>query len=101
MACGHRHSPNGLGESFSAHVARILDVIDKNGVPYQLTPMVTILEGEWEDVMGVDCARIGMSLKVDYGAGRSRACAARSKSSKHAWAANSAHVNPARHAAAL
>jgi len=41
--------------------------------------MGTILEGEWEDVMGVvtacikalqaDCARIGMSLKVDYRAG--------------------------------
>ena len=72
-------SPHGQGESLSAHVARILDVIDKNGVPYQLTPMGTILEGEWEDVMGVvtacfkalegDCARIGMNLKVDYRAG--------------------------------
>jgi uncharacterized protein (TIGR00106 family) len=62
-------SPQGQGESLSAHVARILDVIDKSGVPYQLTPMGTILEGEWEDVMGVDCARIGMNLKVDYRAG--------------------------------
>src|SRR5438105_1094712 len=69
-------SPHGQGESLSAHVSRILDIIDKSGVPYQLTPMGTILEGEWEDVMGVvtacfkalqtDCARIGMNLKVDY-----------------------------------
>ena len=72
-------SPQGEGQSLSAHVARILDVIDKSGVPYQLTPMGTILEGEWEDVMGVvtacfqalqtDCARIGMNLKVDWRAG--------------------------------
>ena len=70
-------APHGQGESLSAHVARILDVIDKSGVPYQLTPMGTIPEGEWEDVMSVvtggfkalqgDCACIGMNLKVDTG----------------------------------
>lgn len=69
-------APHGQGESVSAHVARILDVIDKSGVPYQLTPMGTILEGEWDQVMGVvtacfrtlesDCSRIGVTLKVDY-----------------------------------
>nr|HMA09590.1 thiamine-binding protein [Ramlibacter sp.] len=32
-------SPQGRGESLSADVARILDVIDRSGVPYQLTPM--------------------------------------------------------------
>jgi uncharacterized protein (TIGR00106 family) len=72
-------SPHGQGESLSAHVARILDVIDKSGVPYQLTPMGTILEGSFDDVMKVvgdcfrtlepDCARIGMNLKLDYRAG--------------------------------
>jgi uncharacterized protein (TIGR00106 family) len=69
-------APHGQGESVSAYVARILDVIDKSGVPYQLTPMGTILEGEWDAVIGVvsacfrelerDCSRIGVSLKVDY-----------------------------------
>jgi len=72
-------APVGLGESVSAHVARILDVIDRSGVPYQLTPMGTILEGEWAEVMGVvtacfetlavDCSRIGVHMKVDYRAG--------------------------------
>jgi uncharacterized protein (TIGR00106 family) len=72
-------APLGQGESVSAHVARIIDVIDKSGVPYQLTPMGTILEGEWADVMAVvtacfetlqaDCPRIGMGLKIDYRAG--------------------------------
>jgi uncharacterized protein (TIGR00106 family) len=72
-------APHGQGESLSAQVARILDVIDKSGVPYQLTPMGTILEGEWDEVMGIvtacfralepDCPRIGVTLKVDYRAG--------------------------------
>jgi uncharacterized protein (TIGR00106 family) len=57
-------------------VARILDVIDKSGLPYQLTPMGTILEGEWDEVIGVvsacfrelerDCNRVGINLKVDF-----------------------------------
>jgi uncharacterized protein (TIGR00106 family) len=72
-------APAGKGESVSEYVARILDVIDKSGVPYQLTPMGTILEGDWAQVMGVvtacfetlktDCNRIGVHLKVDYRAG--------------------------------
>jgi len=69
-------APAGQGESVSAQVARVLDVIDRSGVPYQLTPMGTILEGEWDAVIDVvtacfrelerDCARIGVNLKVDY-----------------------------------
>ena len=72
-------APHGQGASLSAYVARILDVIDRSGVPYQLTPMGTILEGDWEQVMAVvtdcfkalqpDCQRIGMNLKIDYRAG--------------------------------
>ncbi len=72
-------TPGGKGESVSEYVARILDVIDRSGVAYQLTPMGTILEGDWDQVMGVvtacfkalesDCTRIGMNLKVDYRAG--------------------------------
>jgi uncharacterized protein (TIGR00106 family) len=62
--------------SYSAAVARILDVIDRSGVPYQLTPMGTILEGEWAEVMGVvtacfetlraDHSRIGATIKIDW-----------------------------------
>jgi len=72
-------APGGKGESVSEYVARILDVIDRSGVRYQLTPMGTILEGDWSEVIGVvtacfqalqtDCARIGMNLKIDYRAG--------------------------------
>ncbi len=69
-------SPTGKGESLSEDVAAILNVIDNSGVPYQLTPMGTILEGEWEEVISVvtNCFhemekranRIGLHLKVDY-----------------------------------
>ncbi|HOW49349.1 MAG TPA: MTH1187 family thiamine-binding protein [Rubrivivax sp.] len=69
-------APHGQGESLSAQVARILDVIDRSGVRYRLTPMGTILEGDWDQVIGVvsacfrelerDCSRIGVNLKVDY-----------------------------------
>lgn len=72
-------APLGQGESVSAQVARILDVIDRSGVPYQLTPMGTVLEGEWAEVMGVvtacfetlagDCPRISVNIKIDYRAG--------------------------------
>ena len=50
-------SPFGKGESLSPYVSRVLNVVDKSGVTYKLTPMGTILEGEWEEVMKVvtDC----------------------------------------------
>ncbi|MCC2673963.1 MAG: thiamine-binding protein [Ramlibacter sp.] len=72
-------SPTGEGESLSRQVARILDVVDRSGVSYQLTAMGTILEGDWDEVMAVvsecfrtlqiDCKRISLNLKMDYRAG--------------------------------
>ncbi len=69
-------SPTGKGESLSPYIARILNVVDKSGVAYKLTPMGTILEGEWDEVMSVvracfleleaDCDRIGTHIKIDY-----------------------------------
>ena len=68
-------SPLDKGESLSQYVARSLDVIDRSGVPYRLNPMSTVLEGEWDEVLGVvkqcyermsaDCDRISVSIKVD------------------------------------
>ncbi|MFO1412594.1 MAG: MTH1187 family thiamine-binding protein [Burkholderiales bacterium] len=69
-------APLGQGESVSAYVARILDLVDRSGVPYQLTPMGTILEGEWSEVMAVvtacfealrtDCDRVSTQIRIDY-----------------------------------
>jgi len=72
--------PVDKGESLSEHVAKSLDIIDKSGVKYQLTPMGTVLEGEWDEVMAVvtECYeemrkysnRIACSIKIDYRKGR-------------------------------
>lgn len=43
--------PVGRGESLSGLVAKILDVVDGSGLPYKLTAMGTIVEGEWNAVM--------------------------------------------------
>jgi uncharacterized protein (TIGR00106 family) len=69
-------SPLGKGESVSKYVSRSLDIIDKSGVDYRLNPMGTVLEGEWDEVLGVvtqcyqrmkkDCGRISCTIKVDY-----------------------------------
>lgn len=68
--------PTDKGESVSAYVSQILDVIDASGISYQLTPMGTILEGSWDDVFKVisecfrvlqpQCSRISTTIKVDY-----------------------------------
>ena len=71
-----RPLPRQQRPAFAPYIARILDIIDRSGVTYQLTPMGTILEGDWDAVMKVvgdcfralepDCDRIGMNLKMDY-----------------------------------
>lgn len=39
------------GASVSADVAQVIALIDKSGLPYKVTAMATILEGEWKPVM--------------------------------------------------
>jgi len=63
------------GSSVSKEVAKIIDVIDKSGIPYQLTPMGTIIEASsmkealriielsYEQLQG--CERVYSSLKFD------------------------------------
>ena len=72
-------SPVGKGEELVDYVSRCLNIIDQSGITYQLTPMSTILEGEWDEVMAVvsacyreleqDCNRISSNIKIDYRAG--------------------------------
>ncbi len=75
-------TPLGKGESVSKYVARVVDVVDRSGLPYVLTPMGTIVEGEsWEEVMEVlkegferlkeDCPRVSITMKIDYREGKS------------------------------
>ena len=73
--------PLDKGESLSPYVARALKLIQDSGLPYELNPMGTCVEGEWNDVMALvnrcfealekDCNRISLSLKADYRKGPS------------------------------
>ncbi len=68
--------PMDKGESLSPYVARALKLIQDSGLPYELNPMGTCVEGEWREVMALvdrcfqalekDCNRINLSLKADY-----------------------------------
>jgi uncharacterized protein (TIGR00106 family) len=68
--------PLDKGESLSPYVARAVKLIQDSGLPYELNPMGTCVEGEWKDVMALvdrcfqaleeDCNRITLSLKADY-----------------------------------
>lgn len=43
--------PAGGGRHTSALLAEILRLIDRSGLPYQLTPSATCLQGTWNEVM--------------------------------------------------
>jgi uncharacterized protein (TIGR00106 family) len=45
--------PVGGDAHLSDEIAEVLKIIDVSGLPYQLTPTGTCLEGEWEEVMSV------------------------------------------------
>ena len=68
--------PMDKGESVGPYVARLLDIIDRSGLPYRLGPLGTCVEGEYAAVMAViqqchealakDCRRIACTIKMDY-----------------------------------
>ncbi len=45
--------PTDKGASVSEYVSKVVDAIDKSGISYQLTPMGTLLEGNWDEVINV------------------------------------------------
>lgn len=73
--------PLDKGDSLSTHVARALKIIKESGLAYELGPMGTSIEGDWDQVMGVvngcfkelkkDSDRVYMALKLDYRKGAS------------------------------
>ncbi len=90
LLCEFSMTPIGQGESVSRYVARCIDIVDKSGLDYKLTPMGTIIEGEWDDVFNTikkcfealkeDCNRISITIKVDYRKGRVGALESKVKS---------------------
>jgi len=43
--------PLGGDTHLSTEIAEVLKLIDESGLPYQLTPSGTCIEGEWDNVM--------------------------------------------------
>lgn len=68
------------GASVSKNVSKIIDMIDKSGVSYQLTPMGTVFEcNSMKEALGViedayacldKCERVYSSLKFDIRKGK-------------------------------
>ena len=68
--------PIGEGPSISSHVAKAVQVIEESGLLYRVTPMGTIIEGDWDRVFSVikrcvervleESDRITCSIKIDY-----------------------------------
>jgi uncharacterized protein (TIGR00106 family) len=68
--------PLDKGESVSQYVARAVKIIKDSGLPYNLGPMGTNIEGEWDEVMMAmtrcfeeltkDCDRIYFTIAGDY-----------------------------------
>ena len=41
------------GKSVSSDVARVIDIIDRSGLPYKTNAMSTVIEGEWTTLMNL------------------------------------------------
>ena len=67
--------PLGAGASVSPVIARVLKIIMDSGIPYKANPMDTVIEGEWDELMGLvrkchsealkDADRVVTNIKID------------------------------------
>jgi uncharacterized protein (TIGR00106 family) len=67
--------PMGKGVSISPVIAEVMKIVVASGVSYRTNPMGTVLEGEWDAVMGVvknchnlvmqDAERTITTIKID------------------------------------
>ena len=67
--------PVGKGESVSQYVAECLKIVESSGLPYKINPMGTVLEGDYDEVMGVVkacharvlemCPRVVTTIRID------------------------------------
>ena len=68
--------PIDKGESLTPYVAKAVSIIKNSNLVYELGPMGTSIEGEWDEIIGVidvcfkalkkDSSRIYMTIKADY-----------------------------------
>lgn len=82
--------PVGKGESVSQYVAECLKIVVSSGLPYKINPMGTVLEGDYDEVMGVVrachkrvmelCPRVITTIRIDDRKGASGAMDSKVKS---------------------
>jgi len=53
MVASFSIAPIGVGDELKEHIAKVLDVVDRSGLPYKLGAMQTTVEGEPEAVMAL------------------------------------------------
>ena len=67
--------PLGRVSGLSTEVSKVIHLVEKSGLPFQLTAMGTMIEGEWDEVMELvkksrnlllkDNERLYIVLKID------------------------------------
>ncbi|KPJ52893.1 hypothetical protein AMJ39_06560 [candidate division TA06 bacterium DG_24] len=67
--------PLDKGVSLGKYVARVTELVEESGLDHRLTPMSTIVEGDWDEVfdlirrcherMREDSVRVVTTIKVD------------------------------------
>lgn len=67
--------PIGKGESMGEEIARVIDIVDRSGLPYRANPMGTVVEGDWDSVVGLvkkchqevlkNCSRAVTTITID------------------------------------
>lgn len=45
--------PVGAGSSIGERVADVMKIVDSSGLPYKINPMGTVVEGDWDSVLGL------------------------------------------------
>ena len=79
--------PMDVEGSLAPYVARAIAIIRASGLPFDLGPMGTTIEGDWDDIMKVvndcrkdlesDCGRVYLNLTADCRKGRSNGMASK------------------------
>ncbi|MBI5493015.1 MAG: MTH1187 family thiamine-binding protein [Deltaproteobacteria bacterium] len=72
--------PVGSGESLGDAIASVLKIVDESGVPYRANAMGTVIEGGWDDCMGLikkcheevmkKAPRLHASIQIDLRPGK-------------------------------
>ena len=72
--------PVGKGEGLSEYVAKVVGIVAKSSLPYKVTEMGTLIEGDWDDVFSLinrchrtllgESGRLVTTIKIDDRKGR-------------------------------